>query len=546
MARSSACLVLILFAMAFPASGGEGNRYMVFFKDKSGSAYSLETPEEFLSKKALERRSTQNIKVNSSDLPVSSLYVRVLNELDGVDVYFTTKWMNGVLVETEETVLEDISTLPFVDTVEYVAPGQQLSASGANGRNSKPVGNNRFSEAAAESSAQNEFIGVGEMHELGFKGEGMTIAIFDSGFKLVNESPYYAHLFQNDKIGGTRDFIKNSDNVFQYDSHGAKVISCISAFEEDVYAGTAPEANIVFCVTEDVGGEYRIEEYNWLFAAEYADSIGVDIISSSVGYSYFNDESMDYTYEDFDGKTTVITKAATQAASKGMLVVNSIGNEGNSSWTYLNAPADADSILSVGSVTYDGIKSGFSSFGPTSDGRVKPEVSALGSWARVVYGDEIAYANGTSFSTPMVAGLAAGFWQAFPDFTNMEVIEYLKMTASQANNPDTLIGFGIPNFMSAYNQARINEGEIENKFVVYPNPVTNRRIVYLHSESLEEIATANLAFYDLKGGQISSQEIPLESQRELLEIDVSFLSPGTYILNYVAGSEKQKIKLVVL
>jgi serine protease AprX len=202
--------------------------------------------------------------------------------------------------------------------------------------------------------------------------------------------------------------------------------------------------------------------------------------------------------------------------------------------------------LSIGAVTYDGVKSNFSSYGPTSDGRVKPEVSALGSWVSVVYGDEIAYANGTSFSTPMVAGLAAGFWQAFPDFTNMEVIEYLKMTASQANNPDTLIGFGIPNFMSAYNQARINEGEIENKFVVYPNPVTNRRIVYLHSESLEEIATANLAFYDLKGGQISSQEIPLESQRELLEIDVSFLSPGTYILNYVAGSEKQKIKLVVL
>jgi subtilisin family serine protease len=313
-----------------------------------------------------------------------------------------------------------------------------------------------------------------------------------------------------------------------------------------MYSGTAPEANIVFCVTEDVGGEYRIEEYNWLFAAEYADSIGADIISSSVGYSYFNDESMDYTYEDFDGKTTVITRAATLAASKGILVINSIGNEGNNSWTYLNAPADADSILSVGSVTYDGIKSNFSSFGPTSDGRIKPEVSALGSWARVVYGSEITYANGTSFSTPMVAGLAAGFWQAFPDFTNMEVIEYLKMTASQANNPDTLIGFGIPNFMSAYNQARINEGEIENKFVVYPNPVTNRRIVYLYSESIEQIATANLAFYDLKGGQISSQEIPLESKKEMLEIDVSFLSPGTYILNYIAGSEKQKIKLVVL
>lgn len=539
-------MVLLVCAFALPAFSGEGNRYIVFFKDKAGTGYSLESPENFLSQKALERRSRQNIIVNNGDLPVSSVYIKALNEVDGVDVFFATKWMNGVLVEAEDQSLENISNLNFVDTIEYVAPGQQLNTSGKNGRNSKPSKNYGFSGTTAESSAQNEFIGIEEMHELGYKGEGMTIAIFDSGFKLVDESPYYAHLFRDDKISGTRDFIKNSDNVFQYDSHGSKVISCISAFGEDMYSGTAPEANIVFCVTEDVGGEYRIEEYNWLFAAEYADSIGADIISSSVGYSYFNDESMDYTYADFDGKTTVITRAATLAASKGILVVNSIGNEGNNSWTYLNAPADADSILSVGSVTYDGIKSNFSSFGPTSDGRIKPEVSALGSWTRVVYGNEITYANGTSFSTPMVAGLAAGFWQAFPDFTNMEVIEYLKMTSSQANNPDTLIGFGIPNFISAYNQARINEGEIENKFVVYPNPVTNRRIVYLYSESIEEIATANLAFYDLKGGQISSQEIPLESNREMLEIDVSFLSPGTYILNYIAGSEKQKIKLVVL
>lgn len=540
-------LVIFLFTiLAIPGFAAEGNRYMVFFIDKSGSEYSIDSPEEFLSEKALERRSKQNISIKANDLPVSKNYINALSSIDLVEVYFSTKWMNGVLIQTRESAIDEISALPFVSHVEYVAPGYKLSGYGKNGRNSKSGRANDSDSSGSESEAQNEFIGVDQMHSLDFKGEGVLIAIFDSGFKYIDQSTFYTHIFENDLILGSRDFIGNSDNVFQYDAHGSKVVSCISAYKEGIYSGTAPNANLLFCVTEDVTGEYRIEEYNWLFAAEFADSIGVDIINSSVGYSYFEDERMDYTYEDLDGKTTVISRAATLSASKGMLVVSSVGNEGNSSWTYLNAPADADSVLSVGAVTYDETKASFSSFGPTSDGRIKPDISAMGSWARVVYKDEVTYANGTSFSTPMVAGLAAGFWQAFPDLTNVEVIEYLKMTASQANSPDTLIGYGIPDFMSAFNQVRINEGDIENKFVVFPNPVTNKRIVYIYTEQPNDNNEVNLAFFDLKGSQISSQMIELSGKNEMLEVDVSFLVPGTYILNYLSGSEKQKIKLVVL
>ena len=547
MGKNRLAAVFLMFISFLPALAGEGNRYVVFFIDKNGSEYSLHAPEDFLSAKALLRREKQHISINEHDLPVSSDYLNALTSMDSVSVFFTTKWLNGVLIETSPSQAEKINTQPFVKRVEYVAPGFKLSSDGKNGRNSRNSNNNlRPKKQDDESGAQNAFIGADEMHKAGFRGEGMLIAVFDSGFETVDQSSYYKHIFDRGKIIGEKDFVKNSGNVYQYDSHGSKVLSCISAYRTGSYTGTAPEADLVLCVTEDVSAEYRIEEYNWLFAAEYADSIGVDIINSSVGYSYFSDEDMDYTYADLDGKTTVVSRAAMQAAGKGMLVVVSNGNEGNNSWTYLNAPADADSVLSVGAVTFDETKSNFSSYGPSSDGRIKPELSALGSWVRVVYRDEITYANGTSFATPLTSGLAAGFWQAYPELTNMEVMEYLKVTASQANQPDTLIGYGIPNFLRAYNRAKMNEGNIENKFVVFPNPVTNKRIIYLYAENTRQSDVATLSFYDLKGSEISSKNIAVSSEKEMLEIDVSFLTPGTYILNYLTGSVRQKIKLVVL
>lgn len=546
MYRNRVIGLLTIFYFLFLSANAEGNRYMVFFTDKDGSSFSLENPEAFLSKKSIERRSKQNINLKPADLPVSDTYLTALKQIEGVQTLFTTKWLNGVLVEMEESLLEEVQSLSCVSGAEYIAPGIKITGSSGNNRNSRNTKEGRIIASEDETNAQNAFIGADAMHEAGYKGEGMLIAVFDSGFEFVDQSSFFSHIFSGNKIIGTRDFIRNSGSVFQYDSHGSKVLSCISAYKERSFTGTAPEANLVLCVTEDVGSEYRIEEYNWLFAAEYADSIGADIINSSVGYSYFSDETMDYTYKDMDGKTTVISKAARLAAQRGILIVTSNGNEGNNSWTYMNAPADADSVLSVGSVTYDGTRSNFSSFGPTSDGRVKPEVSAPGSWVRVVYKDEVTYANGTSFSTPLTAGLAAGFWQAFPNLTNMEVISYLKMTASQANAPDTLIGYGVPDFTKAFTQAKFNEGGIEEKFIIFPNPVTNERIIYLYHSNTASNGSIQLAFYDLKGSTISNKNIPVSGEIQMLQVDVSFLVPGTYILNYLSGTDKQKIKLVVL
>ncbi len=514
--------------------------------DKEGSSYTMDRPQDFLSARALQRRENQNIEISNNDLPVSDVYLDVLRGIDKIDVHFTTKWMNGVLVEMDEDKESEVRSLPFVHDVTFVGPGRKIGSSNGNGRKSKRNKKSEDSFSDYESYAQNELIGVDAMHEAGYKGEGMLIGVFDSGFKLVDESSYFSHIIDNNKIIGAKDFVRGSSNVFQYDAHGSKVLSCISAFKEGEFSGIAPYSDLVLCVTEDVSSEYNIEEYNWLFAAEYADSIGVDIINSSVGYSYFDDESMDYTYEDFDGKTTIITRAATIAASKGIVVVSSNGNEGNTSWTYLNAPADADSILSIGSVASDLEKSSFSSFGPTSDGRIKPDISALGSFVRIVNNEEITYANGTSFSAPLVSGLVAGFWQAYPDLTNMEVIQYLKMTASQSTAPDTLIGYGVPDFVRAFNRVKVNEGDVVNKFVIFPNPVTNKRTIYFYVDTLAKEQLTDLNFYDLKGSFIQSVGLKANNNLDPIEVDVSFLKPGSYILTYGNGKEMKKSKLVVL
>lgn len=545
MGKNRLIFFLITFMIAFP-SLGEVNRYVVFFEDKAGNLYSIENPEQFLSAKALERRANQNIKISLGDLPVSDTYINSLKEQDGISLYFSTKWMNGVLVEMDELDVEKIKSLSFVTDVKLVAHGSKLGSGENGGRKMKVLEGEIARNDGSETYEQNAFIGVDDMHNSGYRGEGMLVAVFDSGFDHIDESSYFTHLFDDHQILSTRDFIRASENVFRYDTHGSKVLSCISAFKEGIYSGTAPKSDVVLCVTEDIKSEFSIEEYNWLFAAEYADSLGVDVINSSVGYSYFDDENMSYTYEDLDGKTTVISRAASIAASKGILVVCSNGNEGNNSWQYLNAPADADSILAIGAATYDLVRSKFSSFGPSSDGRIKPDVSALGSLVKVALEENITYANGTSFSAPMVAGLAAGLWQAYPHLTSQEIIQYLKMTSSQSDVPDTLLGYGIPNFSRAFNRIKVTEGEVSNKYVVFPNPVDQKRTISFYVDTLIDENLADLHFYDLKGSFIRSEQLKIKSELDPIEVDVSFLKPGSYILAYTNGSIKKKLKLVVL
>jgi len=498
------------------------NIYNVSFVDKSGTAYNLSNPEEFLSQRAVERKARFNIPITEQDLPVSREYLQAIGEYD-VSILHTSRWFNSALVVATDSIASLMESETYVSKVELVANNTDIPMNGRMGSSKSGTKRNssKLKPAAVTNTLQNKMLQVNEMHEMGYTGEGILVAIFDSGFREVDQSSYFDHLHENNQIIFTRDFIGKTENVYQYDTHGTQAFSVMGAYKEDNFVGISYNADFVLCVTENITSEFRVEEYYWAIAAELADSLGVDIINSSLAYSTFDDPEMSYTYEDLDGETTVVTRAANIAAAKGMIITCSVGNDGNKPWKYLNAPADADLILSIGSVDFPNLeRSGFSSFGPTFDGRIKPDLCALGVGVRVVKGESIGASNGTSFATPLVAGLSAGFWQAFPELSSYEVMEILKSTASNSEMPDTIIGYGLPNFVDAYDKASDGDEETEETFVVYPNP-NDKRKISVRSPSFLEIGTIKVNFADFNGTTIKSMELQVYNSSSDLEIDVS-------------------------
>ena len=321
-------------------------------------------------------------------------------------------------------------------------------------------------------------LGIDAMHQAGYTGQGISVAVFDGGFKGVDTVSYFRHLYENGQMIPGYDFVGNSPDVYRYGQHGTEALSCIAAYQPGVLEAGAYEANIMLCITEESGSEYRVEEYNWLFAAEMADSAGIDIISTSLGYTTFDDPAMNYEYEDLDGNTAVITRAVNLAAQKGILCVISAGNEGSGRWRYVSPPADAIDVLSVGAVSSSGDRVSFSSFGPTADGRVKPDVSALGLQTVVVNSQgEVVRSNGTSFSAPLITGLTAGVWEAFPGETNLEIIERIRLAGNSSLAPNNELGYGIPTFSAALLVPVPSEEEIrEANYRVYPNPIESGKL----------------------------------------------------------------------
>ena len=419
----------------------------VFFEDKGDETIcNLAHPEDFLSPLALEIRAEKGIPFSISDLPVYQPYLMQLANISGT-VQATSKWLNAAVVPNNPGIQARIEALDFVAEIK---PVRKLIPTNLDPDMEEitdfPDANKHFDTFNyGRARMQNDMINMGGVHAKGYSGKGVRIAIFDAGYSGVDTIDVFDSLRLQNRIIATYDFVDKQENVFHSHSHGTQVLSTIAANLPGKMIGTAPHASFVLARTEDDNSESLKEEYNWMKAMEWADSIGVDVIHSSLGYTTFDDEAENHTYDELDGNTTVITRAADIAASKGILVTTSAGNEGANSWRHIAPPCDADSILCIGAVDKYKKRSYFSSIGPTSDDRVKPDVVAMGTRTIVAHPNNRIYgSNGTSFSSPLIAGLVVCLKQAHPDRSGMDIFQAIRLSSDQYGLPDAEYGYGIP------------------------------------------------------------------------------------------------------
>jgi len=441
---------LIAFALflTIAAQAKVTYKFRISLTDKKNTEYSLDKPLQFLSEKALLRREKQKLAVDSTDLPVCSMYVKAIRAT-GARILVTSKWNNTVTVRCSDSLLvKKLTKLPFVSDAELVWSGEEQDISFDAAR--KDTVTNKLVKTDnyyGKAFRQIEIHNGQKLHEAGFRGQGMTIAIIDGGFKNANQLTALKSL----KLLGTRDFVKSKSDLFEENNHGMMVLSCMASYMPHSIVGTAPEASYWLLRSEDIDSENLVEQDYWAAAIEFADSVGVDVVNTSLGYREFDDSSKNYTYQDLNGRRAMISRSAGMAADKGMVVVCSAGNEGRGSWKKITPPADAFNVITVAAIDSTLKLAPFSSVGNTTDNRIKPDVSAIGQKSFVLKtSGEVGTANGTSFSTPIFCGLVACLWQSCPELTAKQVIELVRKSCNHSDSPDNIYGYGVPDVYKAY------------------------------------------------------------------------------------------------
>ena len=536
----------MLFSSIAQLHAQNSYNFWVLLTDKANSPFSISEPQSFLSERAIQRRISQSINVDMKDIPVDPAYIQQVSALTGVQYKYASKWFNALVVICDSSLLPSISALPFVSQIRRAIPMHSDLKPVTEGHDFPSVMNEGFRLPINYGLSSNQIMDLNgqALHDQGFQGEGMVIAILDSGFDQADVMTAFEPVFSEGRVLSTFDFVDGDTEVYNEHNHGRYVFSTIAGIIPGLAYGTAVNASFHLLRTEDVDSETHVEEYNWIVAAEYADSAGADVLNTSLGYTEFDSLQVNYTYTDMDGNSTWITRGADIAASRGMLVVNSAGNSGNSSFHYISAPADGDSVLAVGSIQADSLHSGFSSFGPSFDGRVKPNVCAQGTQAiGINSADEVVTINGTSFSSPIVAGLATCLWQAVPGATNMQVFEAIQMSADHYQNPNDSLGYGIPNFGIALEllQELVGLQEIGiSDFQVYPNPVNESfRIIIKEGIKFNEL---ELIAWDMKGAK-TNLSFNWSNDR-VLEVNVINLEHGLYILKLRSNEFSKELRFI--
>jgi serine protease AprX len=435
------------------------SKKIVFFTDKNNTPFSLTNPSPYLSTKAIQKRNRYNIVTDSTDLPVLQMYIDSIVQAGTVKLIGRSKWLNAVIIETvDANALTKINSFPFVKKLDNIALRTSFAAP-KNKFESLTVlqqtntSQRLFADTFLYGSTANQIkIHKGEfLHNIGARGQGMTMAFFDAGFTGFQTNRFFDSARARNQFLGTWDFVSNNSNVNEDHPHGLNCFSIVGGYIPGTFVGSSPESGYYLLRTEDAPTEQVIEEYFWALAAEYADSAGVDVISSSLGYSTFDNPIFNHTYNDMNGNTTVITRMADLASKKGILVVSSAGNEGNSSWNFITAPADGDSVFTIGAVNNSGAIANFSSFGPTSNGRIKPDVVSVGQGTALIStSGNVTSSSGTSFSCPNMAGLTTCLWQLFPEFNNWKIITTLRQSADRFIVPHPQYGYGLPNMKKAF------------------------------------------------------------------------------------------------
>lgn len=471
-------VLLFFFLTTFTNSFAQIEDAWVYFTDKPSETEFTNAPLTMLTQRALDRRARYNISLDFKDVPLESSYVSLVKNSSGITVKARSKWLNALHVQGTEAAIKNLENLSCVQSVYFA--NKNLNTAGKLTKENKQKYNNDKLKVVTEfnygnATNQIEMLKGQVLHQQNFTGAGMQIAIIDAGFPNVDNFAAFQRIRDNNQVLGGYDFVNRSTNFYSGNYHGMAVLSTIAGYLDNQFVGTAPDAEFYLFISEDSANETPLEESLWVEAAERADSLGVDVINTSLGYTTFDNPNYNYEYADMDGQTAFISRGAEIAFSRGMIVVNSAGNEGNSAWHYISAPADAHSVLSIGAVNETRTIASFSSYGPTADGITKPDVCAQGANVYIINSvGNVATSNGTSFSSPILTGVIACLWQAFPEKSNAEIVQLIKESAHLFNNPTSQEGYGIPNFETIYNSLLSNGNDSDgdgvlNEFDACPN-----------------------------------------------------------------------------